>query len=167
MDEDEKKINLVGYEYTMWKENLYSLLGIAIAMGVISFTNCYFHSLLLIPALASSAIMLFMSYDNVFAQPRNVVGGHLVAALAAIVVGQFFGNQWWAITLVVVLAAFLMIITRTIHPPSGGTALAVYIGSYMPSVVISSIILDTVIIVLVAFLVNNAVPNRSYPRFWI
>ncbi|MGI5912224.1 MAG: HPP family protein [Syntrophomonadaceae bacterium] len=63
----------------MWKENLYTLAGIAIGMGIICFTSYYFQVLFLIPSLASSAIMLFMSYNNVFAQPRNVMGGHFVS----------------------------------------------------------------------------------------
>lgn len=151
----------------MWQENLYSLTGIALGMGIICFTSIHFQALFLIPSLASSAIMLFMSYNNVFAQPRNVVGGHLMSAAAAIAAAYFFGTEWWAITLVVVLASLLMLLTNTIHPPGGGTAIAAYLGGYPPLVLIGCVLIDTVIIVLVAFLVNNLISSRQYPRFWI
>lgn len=151
----------------MWQENLYSLAGIALGMGIICFISVYFKVLFLIPSLASSAIMLFMSYNNVFAQPRNVVGGHVMSAIAAIIVAQLFGPQWWAIAIVVVLAALLMIITNTIHPPGGGTAIAAFLGGYSPLVLLGSVILDTVIIVLAAYVINNAITSRKYPRFWI
>jgi len=151
----------------IWQDNLYSLLGISLGMGIICFTSAYFEALFLIPSLASSAIMLFMSYNNVFAQPRNVVGGHFVSALAAVIIGQLLGQEWWAIAIVVVLAALLMIITHTIHPPGGGTAIAAYLGGYSPPVLLGNVILDTVIIVVVAIVVNNTIPSRKYPRFWI
>jgi CBS-domain-containing membrane protein len=151
----------------MWKENLYTLAGIAIGMGIICFTSYYFQVLFLIPSLASSAIMLFMSYNNVFAQPRNVMGGHFVSAIAALILGHFFGQEWWAIAMVVVLASILMIITHTIHPPGGGTAIAAYLGNYSIPVLLGNVILDAFIIIVVAVVVNNAIPTRKYPRFWI
>lgn len=159
--------NQVEQPVPMWQENLYSLSGIALGMGIICFTSIHFQALFLIPSLASSAIMLFMSYNNVFAQPRNVVGGHLMSTAAAIIAAYFFGPDWWAITLVVVLAALLMLVTNTIHPPGGGTAIAAYLGGYPPLVLIGCVLIDTVIIVLVAFLVNNLISSRQYPRFWI
>lgn len=151
----------------MWIENLYSLFGIALGMGIICFTSYYVHALFLIPSLASSAIMLFMSYQNVFAQPRNVIGGHIMSALAALIVLRFWGPEWWSITLVIFLAAFLMIVTNTIHPPGGGTAIAAYLGGYSALVLLGTVVLDTVIIVLVAWVVNSIIAHRQYPRFWI
>ena len=116
--------NQVPQEPIIWRENLISLTGIAVGMAVISLISFRFQSFFLIPSLASSAIMLFVSYSNVFAQPLNVIGGHLMSALAAIIVAQFIGPQWWSIALVVFLAALLMLVTNTIHPPGGGTAIA-------------------------------------------
>lgn len=151
----------------MWQENIYSLLGIGLGMGVICFSSYHFHVLFLIPSLASSAIMLFVSYQNVFAQPRNVVGGHIMSALAALLALMIWEPNWWSITLVVVLAAFLMIVTNTIHPPGGGTAIAAYLGGYSAGVLLGTVIVDTIIIVLVAWVVNNMIAHRQYPRFWI
>jgi len=151
----------------MWIENLYSLFGIALGMGIICFTSIHFHVLFLIPSLASSAIMLFMSYQNVFAQPRNVVGGHIMSALAALLILMIWEPEWWSITMVVVLAGLLMIITNTIHPPGGGTAIAAYLGGYSAGVLLGTVIVDTIIIVLVAWVVNSVIAHRQYPRFWI
>jgi CBS-domain-containing membrane protein len=111
--------------------------------------------------------MLFMSYNNVFAQPRNVIGGHLMSALAAIMVAQFFSPQWWSIALVVLMAALLMLVTNTIHPPGGGTAIAAYLGHYLPAQIFSTVILDCALIILAAVLINNVSPSRKYPLFWV
>jgi CBS-domain-containing membrane protein len=69
--------------------------------------------------------------------------------------------------MVVVLASILMIITHTIHPPGGGTAIAAYLGNYSIPVLLGNVILDAFIIIVVAVVVNNAIPTRKYPRFWI
>lgn len=151
----------------MWLENLVSLLGIGLGMGIICFTSFRFQVLFLIPSLASSAIMLFMSYQNVFAQPRNVVGGHIMSALAALLILMIWEPAWWSITMVVVLAGLLMMATNTIHPPGGGTAIAAYLGGYSAGVLLGTVIVDTIIIVLVAWEVNNMIAHRHYPRFWI
>lgn len=152
---------------SMWVENLVSLLGIGLGMGIICFTSFHFHVLFLIPSLASSTIMLFVSYQNVFAQPRNVIGGHLMSALAALLVLMLWKPDWWSITLVVVLAGLLMIVTNTIHPPGGGTAIAAYLGGYSAGVLFGTVIVDTIVIVLVAWIINNMIAHRQYPRFWI
>ncbi len=154
-------------EPIIWRENLLSLSGIAVGMAVISLVSFRFQSFFLIPSLASSAIMLFMSYNNVFAQPRNVIGGHLMSVLAAIMVVQFFGPQWWSIALVVLMAALLMLVTNTIHPPGGGTAIAAYLGNYLPVQIFSTVILDCALIILAAVLINNLSPSRKYPLFWV
>jgi len=152
---------------SMWLENMVSLLGIGLGMGVICFTSFHFHILFLIPSLASSAIMLFVSYQNVFAQPRNVVGGHIMSALAALLMLMIWEPAWWSIALVVVLAGLLMIVTNTIHPPGGGTAIAAYLGGYSPGVLLGTVVADTIIIVLVAWAVNKLIAHRQYPRFWV
>jgi len=154
-------------EPVMARENLISLTGIAVGMGAVSFINYYYDSFFLIPSLASSAIMLFLSYNNVFAQPRNVLGGHLMSALAAVIVTQFGDPRWWSIALVVVLAAVLMMVSHTVHPPGGGTAIAGYLGHYLPAQIFAAVILGCVVMILVAVVFNNASPHRKYPLFWV
>jgi CBS domain-containing membrane protein len=62
-----------------------------------------------------------------------------------------------------------MQITKTLHPPGGATALIAVIGSdKIKSLgyfyVISPILSGVTILLLVALVVNNMTPNRSYPR---
>jgi len=151
----------------MARENLISLTGIAVGMGAVSFISFYYDSFFLIPSLASSAIMLFLSYNNVFAQPRNVLGGHLMSALAAVIVIQLGDPRWWSIALVVLLAAVLMMVSHTVHPPGGGTAIAGYLGHYLPAQIFAAVILGCVVMILVAVVFNNASPHRKYPLFWV
>ncbi len=100
------------------------------------------------------------------AQPRNVIGGHLVSATAGVVVYQWLGNQWWTIALAVTLAIFFMNMTHTLHPPGGATAfVAVYTGQNF-DYILSPVGLGAFLLVLIAVLVNNCSSQRKYPEFW-
>ena len=66
-----------------------------------------------------------------------------------------------------------MQITRTVHPPGGATALiAVAGGEKITSLgflyVFCPVLTGTIILVMVALLVNNVSYNqsRSYPHYW-
>jgi CBS-domain-containing membrane protein len=151
-----------------WLESFYSLLGIFIGMGIICYVSIRYDMSLLIPSYASSALMLFVSYKNPFAQPRNVIGGHFMSALAGVITSHLFINDWWSMTIAIVLAAFFMIISKTLHPPGGATALVAHLGGYVHGAgsTLFPVLFNSVIIILVAYIVNNKIASRKYPTFW-
>lgn len=110
-----------------------------------------------------------------FAQPRNLVGGHLFSALAGVTVFMLLGsNSILAGPVAVSLAVVAMHFTRTLHPPGGATALIAIIGGdsihalgYL--YVLSPVFLGSIIMLAVALLVNNmsANPKRHYPVYWL
>ena len=91
----------------------------------------------LVAAIASSAFVLFIMPRSATAQPRNTIGGHILAlgvgtAFAAGMTGAFgewvdsrtlFFSLYAAIC--VGITIFLMAMTLTEHPPAAGTALGV------------------------------------------
>ena len=58
------------------------------------------------------------------AQPRALVGGHLVSTLVGLLVLQLCGPAPWAAALAVGLAMVAMHLTGTFHPPAGIDALS-------------------------------------------
>lgn len=151
-----------------WLESCYTLLGIFMGMGIICYVSIRYDMSLLIPSFASSAVMLFVSYKNPFSQPRNVIGGHLMSTLAGIITSNSFINDWWSMTIAVVLATFLMIISKTLHPPGGATALVAHLGGYVHSAVstLFPVLVNSVLIILVAYIINHKIAARKYPTFW-
>jgi CBS-domain-containing membrane protein len=76
-----------------------------------------------------------------------------------------------AATIGVSLAIVAMLLTKTVHPPAGATALIAIIGGEKIQklgflYVLVPIALGAVILVLVAMLVNNLSENRRYPEYW-
>ncbi|MGD8742453.1 MAG: HPP family protein [Granulosicoccaceae bacterium] len=128
--------------------------------------------LFLVGSFGASAVMIYGIPNSPYAQPRNVVVGHLVSAVSGVsCVLLLPSNIALAAALAVSLAVMLMHMTRSIHPPGGATALiAVVGGSNIHGLgywyVISPIGLGALLMLLVALLVNNLSPYRRYPQYW-
>ena len=131
-------------------------------------------SLYLIGSFGASAVLIYGAPSADFSQPRNFVGGHLVSALAGVLMQKLVpGNVALAGALAVSLAIAGMHLTRTLHPPGGATALIAVISG--PSIhnlgfgyLFSPVLVGALIMLAVALLVNNlsASKPRNYPRFW-
>jgi CBS-domain-containing membrane protein len=122
---------------------------------------------LLIGSFGASAVLLFGANDSPLAQPRNLVGGHLISAAVAVVVVALLGSTPVAIALGVGLAIFMMNITHTTHPPGGATALIGIQGAAGPEFIIVPVLAGVVILLVTAVFTNNVVYHRSYPKHWL
>ncbi|GAB6158501.1 HPP family protein [Desulfotomaculum varum] len=146
--------------------HIFNAIGSFLGIGFICLLNSSYHIPLLVPSLGASAVLLFAACHVPMAQPRNVVGGHILSATAGVLVYQLLGNRWWTIALAVTLAILLMNLTNTLHPPGGATAfVAVYTGQSI-SYIFSPVALGALILVIMAALINNCSPKRKYPTFW-
>lgn len=122
---------------------------------------------LLIGSFGASAVLLFGANDSPLAQPRNVVGGHLISAAVAVSIVALLGSGPFAIALAVGLSIFLMDVTRTTHPPGGATALIGVQGLAGPEFILVPVLVGVVILLVVALFTNNIVHHRQYPKHWI
>ena len=122
---------------------------------------------LLIGSFGASAVLLFGANESPLAQPRNLVGGHLVSAAAAVVIVSLLGSNPFTIALGVGVAIFLMHITHTTHPPGGATALIGVQGHAGFAFVLVPVLAGALILLVVALFTNNVVHHRQYPKHWI
>ena len=119
---------------------------------------------LLIAPLAASAVLVFAAHDSPMAQPANVIGGHLLATIAALAVAELLPPTWWAMALAVGLAIALMSLTRLTHPPAGADALVIVALHPGWSYLVFPIAIGSVLVVAAAVVVHRALPpRRVYP----
>jgi len=145
---------------------LITSLGSFIGIGLVALLSSYYQLPLLLPSFGATAVLLYAACHVPMAQPRNVVGGHIISALAGVTVYQLFGGLWWTLALGVTLAIISMAVTNTLHPPGGATAfVAVYTGQDF-GFVLSPVGLGAVCLILVALLVNNLSHRCRYPQYW-
>jgi CBS-domain-containing membrane protein len=135
-------------------------------IGLVALLAALYQLPLLLPSLGATAALLYGACHVPMAQPRNVLGGHVISALAGVVVYTFFGNPWWAIALGVTAAIVAMMFTHTLHPPGGATAfVAVYSGQHF-NFVLSPVALGAACLLVIALLLNNLHSHRKYPEYW-
>jgi CBS-domain-containing membrane protein len=157
-------------------EILWSWVGGFCGIGAVSFINFNLIEktdlLMVIGSFGASAVLIYGVIDSPLAQPRNLVGGHLVSALTGVTVYKILHPYLWLAAAVAVATAIAaMHATRTAHPPGGATALIAVIGSakvhalgYLYVIVPAG--LGATVMLVVALLVNNIPNTRKYPRFW-
>jgi CBS-domain-containing membrane protein len=129
-------------------------------------------SILVIGSFGASAVLVYGAIGSPLAQPRNLVGGHILSAIVGVFCYQLFPDQLWlAAALAVASAIALMHLTKTLHPPGGATALIAVIGSpqlhdigYLYALI--PVTRGAIILLIVALLVNNIPKTRQYPKFW-
>ena len=171
--------------YVIYRETLFdfkdqglTFLGSFIGIALIGLLNS-FHlasndNLFLIGSFGASSVLIYGIINSPLAQPRNLIGGHLICATVGVTVQVLIPDQMWlAAGLAVSISIVMMQVTKTLHPPGGATALIAIIGSEKIKslgywYVVSPIFAGVLILFLVALIFNNITPYRSYPskKFW-
>lgn len=105
-----------------------ALVGGFLAISTISFISFNYNSSFLIASFGASAVILYVTPEGVFARPKNLIGGHLLAAISGILIYNSFGLAWWSVSIGITLTILLMVLTDTIHPPAGATAIIAILG---------------------------------------
>lgn len=147
-----------------------SFVGIAL-IGLInkgSFSNT--DTIFLIGSFGASSVLIYGIVNSPLAQPRNLVGGHVICALVGVTVHYIIPDEiWLSSAFAVSLSIVMMQITKTLHPPGGATALIANIGSEKVTslgylYVLSPVLTGVLILLLVALIINNMTSHRSYPK---
>lgn len=123
----------------------------------------------LIGSFGASSVLVYGAIQSPMAQPRNLIGGHVISAICGVTVAYLIDDIiWLAAPLAVAASVILMQFTKTLHPPGGATALIAIIGSdnikelgflYILSPVLSGVL----ILFIVALIFNNITTGRQYP----
>jgi CBS-domain-containing membrane protein len=155
------------------KEHFWTFLGSFIGIGVIAYIQSLslggYDNLFLIGSFGASSVLVYGVIQSPLAQPRNLIGGHIISALVGVTVAKFLPDIIWITAPLVVSQSIIMMqITKTLHPPGGATALIAVIGSekikslgYM--YVLSPVLTGCIILLLSALIFNNMSSNRQYP----
>lgn len=157
-------------------EIFWSWVGAFLGIGACGILTQFFFSghdlTLIIGSFGASAVLAYGAVRSPLAQPRNLIGGHIVSAIIGVTVWKLFHNTPWAAEAISVATAIaLMHATRTLHPPGGATALIAVIGSAKIHqlgyfYVLIPATLGPLVLLAVALLVNNIPATRRYPEVW-
>lgn len=156
-----------------WKEHFWSFLGAFVGIAIIAYLQSknfdQIENVFLIGSFGASSVLIYGAIQSPLAQPRNLVGGHIISAIAGVTIYKLLPEVIWITApLAVASSIVLMQATKTLHPPGGATALIAVIGTEKIKslgywYVISPVFTGTLILLAVAIIFNNITINRAYP----
>ena len=158
-------------------EIIWSWIGSFIGIAAVAYVNYTIVDktdlVMIIGSFGASAVLIYGAIRSPLAQPRNLIGGHVISAVIGVTAFKLLpGHLWLASPVAVATSIAVMHATKTLHPPGGATALIAVIGSqkihnlgYWYAIIPGG--LGPFIMLVVALLVNNIPKNRRYPEFWL
>ena len=170
-----RKAKYVLYKETLvdFKEHFWAFLGSFVGLGIISLLQFRIFStsdnVFLIGSFGATCVLVYGVIESPLAQPRNLIGGHVISAIIGVSIYKLFPDLIWvAAPLAVSLSIVLMQITKTLHPPGGATALIAIAGSDKIKelgywYVISPVLSGAIILLITALIFNNMPSKRYYP----
>jgi CBS-domain-containing membrane protein len=132
-------------------------------------------SSMIIGTMGASAVLVWAAPQAPQAQPKNVIGGHIISAFIGVTFFMLMGPNllWLEVPLANALSIVAMKATGTTHSAGGGTSLvalltpAVHPLGYM---LVLDVALTSVVIVFGGLVLNNAgaflfgLDGRQYPK---
>ena len=119
----------VVYKETLvdFKEHFWAFVGAFVGLGIIAFIQSKtlgdIENIFLIGSFGASSVLVFATIQSPLAQPRNLIGGHVISAFIGVTVYKFVPDIiWLTAPLAVALSIVVMQITKTLHPPGGAAA---------------------------------------------
>ena len=145
------------------KDSLIAAIGGSTCILLLSYLNNFENIYIwLIPSFGASMVLVMSVHKSDLAQPKNIFFGHVISGLSGYFVLSFIGSNIFCIGLGVGLAIFLMMITKTVHPPAGGNPIIVILGEQSLSFIYITLALGSLIIIIFAIIYNKLV-GKDYP----
>jgi len=143
-----------------------------IAISLTLFSLAYFSNItdspILIASLGATTLLLFAAPLSPVSQPWAVLVGHVVSAIVGVLCFMFFQNSLVSLAAAVAFSILFMYLLNALHPPGSATAMGFILAT--PEVhlmgfefVLSPVLSSTLLILVMAFILNNLIPGRHYP----
>ena len=125
---------------------------------------------LVIGSFGASAVLVYGAVNSPLAQPRNLLGGHILSAIIGVISYKILHQDLIiASAFAVATSILVMQMTLTLHPPGGATALIAVIGSNQIHelgflYVLFPVTSGAFILLIIAIIINNIPKHRYYPE---
>jgi CBS-domain-containing membrane protein len=157
-----------------YKEYFWSFIGSFVGIGSIGLIQTFFfnqiENIFLIGSFGASSVLIYGAIQSPLAQPRNLIGGHIISACIGVTIYKLLPEIIWITApLAVSLSIIAMQFTKTLHPPGGATALIAIIGTEKIKAlgylyVLFPALSGSLILLIVALFFNNITSFRNYPK---
>jgi CBS-domain-containing membrane protein len=145
-------------------------IGGAIAIGAMEYLSGRTAFPLMAIPFATSIVLVTGSPQAEPAQPRALVGGHIVSTITGLLF-RLFGPSPWVAAVAVGLAILAMHFTDTFHPPAGIDPLVIIVNDLSWSFLFAAAGVGTLFLALFALIWHNILSHTartsdSWPTRW-
>ena len=149
-----------------WRELVMTAVGVFLGIGGVSLLAYVTKQPFIMAPFGASAVLLYCASSSPLAQPRNFICSHFIAAFIGITCVNLLGSSWYVAAISVCLAIIIMMMTDTVHPPGGATALLVVLQGTTNYIFLLKPIAVGVAIMFAAALISARIfPGvRPYPK---
>jgi len=140
--------------------------GGAVAIGVMEWFSAFSQFPLASIPFATSIVLVLGSPDAAPAQPRALIGGHLLSALVGLLVLQVTGPSAFAAAMAVGLAIVAMHATRTFHPPAGINPLLIVTNAMPWTFLVVPVGAGVLLLAAFAWGWHKIGPDKNWPQRW-
>ena len=145
------------------KNNLISAIGAFVCISVLAVLNSIDESnLWLIPPFGASMVLVMAVHESPLAHPKNVLFGHIISAFSGVFIFAIFGFSSLSVGAGVGLAIFLMMATKTVHPPAGANPIIAILGAKGVGFLMIPVAAGAAFIVLFAIIYNQLMKRKYF-----
>lgn len=147
-----------------WRDILLGFLGGSLSIGVLAWLTLQSGVPLLMASFGASCVLLFAAHNAPLAQPRNVIGGHLLTSLIGLIAVNYLGDSLWACSLATGVGIAGMQLLRVVHPPAGGNPIMIILaGMHSWMFLITPVLIGSTVLIVVAWWLHRL---RRHPGCW-
>jgi len=131
------------------------------------------YGLWLAASFGSTVVLVFGYPAHEFAQPKNVLFGHLICTLVGIIFVTLFKISqdrtifFLALGLAVGISVMFMMALKITHPPAGGNTIVVMLAQDSFQYLIFPIMVGAIIIIIGGVIYNRFILKKNYPTKWL
>jgi len=145
------------------KNNFLSAFGAFICISILGYFNSYQEeNLWLIAPFGASMVLAMAVHESPLAHPKNILFGHIFSALSGVLIYSLLGLSYISIGLGVGLAIFVMMVTKTVHPPAGANPIIAIMGAKGIGFVLMPVATGASFIVLFAIIYNKLLKRKYF-----
>ena len=145
------------------KNNFISAVGAFVCISVLAYFNSFdVNNLWLIPPFGASMVLVMAVHESPLAHPKNVLFGHIISACSGVFIYSILGFSFLSVGLGVGLAIFLMMTTKTVHPPAGANPIIAILSAKGLDFIIMPVAAGAFFIVLFAIIYNKLLKRKYF-----
>lgn len=117
----------------------------------------------LLASLGGSCVIVFGMPGTKMAQPRSLLGGHVIGSLVGLAAGGLLGDGVLAMAIATATALMLMMVTDSIHSPAGADPMIVMSSHAGASFLLAPLGVGVGIVFIAAVIYHRVLLGRPYP----